>query len=191
MARGLRTRESILSAYESLIASADAPPTGAELAARADVSARSVFTHFGDMDGVLAAAARRSFEWVVATHPGISPDLPLSERLDRFVLRQTEVLERTAPIYRMLRTSRQGARRGNSPAINEVLGGIDRIRRRYIEFVFRWDLDGRSDEDREDLVEALLAASSWSTWEALRLAQFQDARRARRILARLVGSLLK
>ncbi len=191
IARGLRTRESILRAYESLIVGAAAPPTGAELAARAGVSARSVFTHFRDMDGVLAAAARRAFDWMVETHVDIPQDLPLEERLDRFARRQAEILERTAPLYRMFRAVRHGGRRESSPAVNEILSGVGQIRRRYIEFLFGRELEGRLAEDRQALMEALVLSSSWNAWEGLRLSQSLDPARAQRIMARMLTTLLR
>ncbi len=191
IARGLRTRESILRAYESLIVCAAVPPTGAELAARAGVSARSIFTHFGDMDGVLAAASRRAFDWIVETHVELPRDLPLGERVDRFTRRQAEILERSAPLYRMFRAFRHGGKRECSPAVDEILGGVDQIRRRYIEFVFGRELEGLQAEDREELMEALVVSSSWNAWEGLRLGQSLDPARATQIMTRMLTTLLR
>jgi AcrR family transcriptional regulator len=192
IARGLRTRESILRAYEGLIAEASAPPTGAELAERAGVSARSIFTHFGDMDGVLAAAARRAFDWLVATHVDVSPDLPLAERLRRFALRQAEVLERTSPLYRMLRSCRLGGRREDySPAVREILAGVDQIRRRYVAFVFGREIDAVGAAERDAVLEAFVVAASWNTWEGLRVEQRLDPARARAAMERMLWGLLR
>lgn len=190
IARGLRTRESILLAYESIIVRATVPPTGAELAARAGVSARSVFTHFGDMDSVHAAAARRAFDWVVETHSEISLDLSLDERLALFSVRQAEILERTAPLYRMFRVIRHGARRRASPPVEEILGGVDQLLRRYVEFVFGRELEGCAGSNREVLMEALVVTSSWNLWEGLRGAQSLSSARASEIMARILASLL-
>lgn len=191
IARGLRTRESILRAYESLISRATLPPTGAELAASAGVSARSVFTHFGDMDSVLAAAARRAFDWVVETQPDLPSDLMLDERLDRFTERQAEILERTAPLYRMFRAVRHGSRRQSSPPVKEILAGVDQLLRRHLQFVFERELEGRTAADRTDLMEALVVTSSWNAWEGLRLHQLLPPARASEIMARMLASLLR
>jgi AcrR family transcriptional regulator len=191
IARGLRTRESILRAYEEWVVDAPRPPTGAELAARAGVSARSIFTHFGDMDGVLAAAARRAFEWFVETHEDIPRELPVDERLRRFAARFAEVLERTAPLYRMLRSFRQGTRRAEeSPAVMEVLSGVDQLRRGYIDFVFGAELNVLPPGVRYELVEALVVASSWNTWEGLRGEQSLDMDVAQAVMTRTLRGLL-
>jgi TetR/AcrR family transcriptional regulator of autoinduction and epiphytic fitness len=191
IARGIRTRESILQAYGELIVDAAVPPTGAELAARARVSARSVFTHFNDMDGVLAAAARLAFEWVVRTHVDILPDLPLDDRLDRFVKHQAEVLERTAPLYRMLRAVRHGVRREQcSPEVSEILAGVDQIRRRWIHFVFSWEFDACPGLDCDDLLEAVMVCSSWNAWEGLRHELDLDVDRASGVMRLTLKALL-
>ena len=191
IARGLRTRESILLAYEFLIFQATVPPTGAELAERAGVSARSVFTHFGDMDSVLAAAARRAFDWLVETHVDISLDLSFDERLAGFSERMAVILERTAPLYRMFRTVRSGGRRRSSPPVKEILAGVDSLLRGYVEFVFEPELEGRTAKDRQDLMEALVVTSSWATWEGLRLNQLLGPSRAGEIMSRMIESLLR
>jgi len=190
VARGLRTREAILSAYESLITNESVPPTGTELAVHANVSPRSVFTHFGDMDGVLAGAARRAFDWIVETHVDISRELPLEQRLERFSMRQAEILERTAPLYRMFRAVRQGGRRGTSPAVNEILGGVDQIRRRYVEFLFGLEFGRMDPAEREVAMEALVVACSWHVWEGLRAGQRLEMTAATQVMTRLMASLL-
>ena len=190
IARGYRTRQSILDAYEALMIDADSPPTGAELAARAGVSARSVFTHFSDMDGVLAAVGRRAFEWVIATHVDIPVHLPLSERLDRFMARQAQLLERTAPVSLAFRMVRHGRRRGEcAPAVGEILGGVDLIRRRYLDYVFAREIDHAGSEG-PDVLEALVAGTSWNVWHALRVAQELDVERARSVMRRCLWGVL-
>ena len=190
VARGLRTRESILGAYEDLIQDAQVPPTGADLARRAGVSARSIFTHFGDMDGVLAAAARRAFDWLRAGHVDIPQDLPLDERLDRFVARQVEVLERTGPLHRMFRAVRLGTRREKcSPDVVGILAKVDALRRRYLACVFDFEIGSAS--DHAELMAALMASSSWGAWEALRVEQGLDVARARPVMRRLMAGLLR
>lgn len=191
IARGLRTREAILCAYEDLIQEAEVPPTGAELAARAGVSARSIFTHFGDMDGVLAATARRALEWLARTHVAIPSDLPLDERLDRFLERRVETLELTAPLYRMLRAFRHGGRQEkSSPDVAEILELLDLIRRRYLASVFSWEIGSTSEASEDELIEALIVATSWSTWEGLRREQALEPVAARRIMRHILRSLL-
>ena len=115
---------------------------------------------------------------------------PLGERLGHFTRRQAEILERTAPLYRMFRTVRHGGRRGSSPAVTQMLEGVDQIRRRYLAFVFERELEGRPAEDRDELMEALVVSSSWNAWEGLRLGQSLDRERAQAVMARVLTNLL-
>ena len=180
IARGIRTRCAILVAYEELITTGDGPPTGAELAERAGVSPRSVFTHFRDMDGVLAAAAGRAFEWLVATHVDIPLDLPIAERIDRYTQRQAETLERTEPLYRTVRALRRTPRREGtcSPPVRDILGSMNEIRRNYIAYLFQRELAAASEASHDDLFEALVAITSWNQWMGLRMEQNLDIDRA-------------
>jgi AcrR family transcriptional regulator len=191
IARGRRTHEAILDAYELLIATRAQPPTGAELAACAGISARSVFTHFGDMDGVLASATRRAIEWVAESHVDIPRDFPLDQRLDRFVHRQAEILERTTPLARMFRAGGHGRRSRSSSPISEILSGVDRIRRRYIEDLFGRELALRSLEERGLLLEALVGSCSWNLWEGLRSWQSLNRAEASEVMRRILASLLR
>lgn len=191
IARGQRTRESILRAYESLIVAADVPPTGAELAERAGVSARSVFTHFGDMDGVLAAAAQRALEWLAETQVDVSVQLPLGERLYRFTRRQAEILERSAPLYRMLRAVRSRGKRAGAPAVNELVSGVGRMRRDYVQSLFAREIEACPAEDRDDLLAALVVNSSWHAWEDLRFAQALDVQHAQQVMRKTLTALLR
>ena len=60
-ARGLRTRDAIVSALLELIAEGDIAPTAQRIADRARVSVRSVYQHFVDVEGLYAHGAEKMF----------------------------------------------------------------------------------------------------------------------------------
>ncbi|MFR9730738.1 TetR/AcrR family transcriptional regulator [Saccharopolyspora sp. MS10] len=85
------TRQAIIDALLSAINEGQYAPTARDVAQRAGVSERSVFTHFRDFDDLRAAAARHQRSRIRAALVPISPALPLTERVD-LVLAQREVV---------------------------------------------------------------------------------------------------
>ncbi len=91
-ARALRTRERILDALLELIDGGNPAPTAAQIAHRAKVAVRSIAQHFRTREHLLLAAAEAHLGRL---SPHAVPDVagPFAERLERFVLARTEVLE--------------------------------------------------------------------------------------------------
>ena len=106
-------------------------------------------------------------------------------------MRLTEVLERTAPLYRMFRAVRHGTKReGGSARVLEILADSDAVRRRSLRGVFEWELEGADDGD-EALFDALMAGTSWGAWESLRFEQGFGVERAQAVIRRLLSGLLR
>src|SRR5690606_37960175 len=80
-----QTRRAITEALLDLLRESGKVPTAADIATRAGVSRRSVFVHFSDLDELYVEAGQRQAERLLAAVEPISPDLPLPERIDRFV----------------------------------------------------------------------------------------------------------
>ncbi|MHB1852889.1 MAG: TetR/AcrR family transcriptional regulator, partial [Acidimicrobiales bacterium] len=102
-ARGLRTRDAIISALLDLVAAGDVAPTAQRIADRAGVSVRSVYQHFADVEGLYADAAERTYEWVRETSRDVDVALPLAKRVDLFVESRTTTLEALLPFQRAVR----------------------------------------------------------------------------------------
>ncbi len=177
IARGLRTRESVIGAFEELIREGTTP-TGAELARRAGVSCRSIFTHFGDMDGVTAEAARRALSRLLSALQPFDQTLSLEDRISAFAQRRGEQLEALSPILRVLT-----ARRPPPPALAELIAASISTTRSYIEAVFEVELATTPEPTRERLRESLVAIGSWPHWQGLREAQSLDVETAKSVLA--------
>ena len=98
--RSLRTREAIVDATIGLLEEGDLRPTAPRVAERASVSVRSVFQHFDDLETLHASVAERLVDRVAVLVLPVPPDLPLAERLDRFVHQRALLLEAVTPIRR-------------------------------------------------------------------------------------------
>jgi TetR/AcrR family transcriptional regulator of autoinduction and epiphytic fitness len=185
VARGVRTREAVVAAFEELITERGKGPTASELAKRAGVSCRSIFSHFGDMDGVMSAAARRLFDHLSDAHVPISRQLPVDERIEAFVVQRARTLDITAPFYRAVM-----AQTSPSPALSQLLNEAMELARADTMFVFRAELSGVEDGLCEDLEEAMLVVTSWHHWEGLRGVQLLSLPQASAVMRLELRGLL-
>jgi TetR/AcrR family transcriptional regulator of autoinduction and epiphytic fitness len=186
IARGVRTRESVITAFQELIADRGRAPTAADLARRADVSCRSIFTHFGDMDGVMSAAARRLLESLVDAYVPISQELPTDARIEAFLDHRVPSLEITAPFYRAVMG--QGP---PSKALSQLLSDAAKLTRASTSSAFETEIEGVAPETRADLEEAIIAVTTWLHWVALRSEQLLSVAQATAVIRLELRGLLR
>jgi AcrR family transcriptional regulator len=184
-ARANRTRRAVVDALLGLIEEGDLRPTAPRIAERAGVSLRSIFQHFNDLEALFAAAAARQLEQLSALVAPVSTDAPLTHRLDAFVAQRARVLEALTPVSRASRLQEPG-----SAALRSTRQRLLRRGRAEVAAVFAAELRRRPGADRVELLDALDAASSWQTWEALRAHQRLSTARARRVMRRTLAALL-
>lgn len=181
--RALRTRESIVDATIAQIDDGDLRPTAPRVAARAGVSVRSVFQHFADLESLHAAVAERLAERLAALVLPIGADLPLEERIERFVHQRGTLLDAVTPIRRA------AAVHGPfSPEIRARLRDGQAFLRAELERTFAPELAAAAEP--EVLLDALDAATSWAAWDTLRSGLRRDPQAARRAVARTLRALL-
>jgi AcrR family transcriptional regulator len=184
--RGERTRGAVVNAMLDLIEEGDLQPTAPRIAERAGVALRTVFHHFEDLEALFAEAAQRQMQRHLADVPLVPREAPLDQRLEMFVASRSATHEAISPVRRSALLS--------EPFSRVIAGHLSWIRargRREVERVFAKELQIRSPAARRDLVEALTAAASWSTWEALRAHQGLTRTRARRVMKRMLSALLE
>jgi AcrR family transcriptional regulator len=182
--RSLRTRTAVVDALLELIDEGDLRPPAPRIAERAGVSLRSVFQHFRDLEALFAVAADRHLERVLAMSTPLPTTGPLGERLDAFVEQRARIYEWGTRLRR--------ASLVQEPFSSQAVASRDRIlalARDELERTFAVELVEAAD-DRAELIEAIDAASSWQVWEALRSHQGLDEAAARKVLHRLLLSLL-
>jgi TetR/AcrR family transcriptional regulator, regulator of autoinduction and epiphytic fitness len=185
-ARARRTREAIVDAVLGLLDAGELRPSVEDIAARAGVSPRSVFQHFGDRETLLRAVGMRQTERVSQIVEHLPDTGPLDERLEAFVEQRARVLEFITPVRRSALL--------NEPFSEGSHAGLQAFRafkRGEAERVFAPELDGLPDAEREEVVRALGAATDWNTWEALRAHQGLSVADARAVMRRTIGALLR
>jgi TetR/AcrR family transcriptional regulator of autoinduction and epiphytic fitness len=185
-ARARRTHDAIVAAVIELLEAGDLRPTAEAIAERAGVSPRSVFQHFPERDGLIAAVAQRQAERVLALVRLLPTEGPLEARLDAFVDQRARVWEFVTPVRRSAILM--------EPFSEDVAAWLARFRvlsRAETERVFAPELEGMDGARRARVGRALAAIGEWTFWETLRAHQGlspKDARAAvREAVAALVG----
>ena len=185
-ARARRTREAIVDAVLGLLDAGDLRPSVEDIAARAGVSPRSIFQHFGDRETLLRAVGMRQTERVSQIVEHLPDTGPFDERLEAFVEQRARVLEFITPVRRSALL--------NEPFSEGSHAGLQAFRafkRAEAERVFAPELDGLPAAEREEVVRALGAVTDWNTWEALRAHQGLSVADARAVMRRTIGALLR
>lgn len=184
-ARGERNREAVIDAILSLIADGHDRPSAAEVAERADVSLRSVFRHFDDLESLHAAAVARHAEQIAPLLHLDIVDGPLHERVASLARQRARLYEAISPMRRVaLRLEKR------SESIHEGLGLTRRVLHRQLRDLFALELDPMSPVASREVLAALDAMTSWAAWDNLRSDQGLSVNRAVAVVERTVSALL-
>ena len=183
-ARAQRTRAAIVDAHLALLASGDLKPTGERIADAAGVSLRTLWTSFKDMETLFAAAGERLIERELAVYKPIDAGLPLAARVTAFCAQRATMLEILAPAARaaVIREPFSAALRHNRAV---ELGRVAA----ELSTLFAAELDVAGD-GRDELLDALMAASTFAAWSVLRDQLNLDVDAARGVMVRTVTALL-
>ena len=179
--RGIRNRERIVDALIALVRAGNVRPSAEEIAAASGTGTRTVFRQFTDMEGLFAevqARLQREMVPLIDTTPIAGP---LRERARTLVERRALVFERVGPFRRSA-----AANRRDSAVIRRGHRALDDFHRRQLEATFDDRLRGAA----EELIEALDAVTSFTTWDRLRQAQRLTRARAVEVMMQAVLALL-
>ncbi|MEW2427100.1 TetR/AcrR family transcriptional regulator [Micromonospora sp. NPDC050795] len=183
-ARAERTRAAIVEAHLALISEGDLRPTGERISERAGISLRTLWTNFKDMETLFEASGAEVLRQQDAAHRPISPGLPLAKRVDAYCRQRARLLQLIAPSAR--------AAQMREPVSEQLhrnrLKHIERVRDE-VEELFAVEL-AEAGAGREQLLNALVAASTWQAWSMLRYGLGLGVDQARAVMARTVGALL-
>lgn len=184
-ARSRRTRAAIVDAFVALLADGDLRPTAARIAERAGISVRALWTHFGELDELAAAAAAEVLARQDASFTPVDPLLPLGPRVAAFCRQRARLLESVGPYARASQLQE---------AFSPQLRAYHRL---HVERVvaecrtlFADVLRQRSTAETEALLAALAATCTWGAWATLRDDLGLSPARARSVLQRSVTALL-
>lgn len=164
--RATRTREAVVDALLALLDQGNMRPTAREVADKANVSLRSVYVHFDDVEALFLAAAVRHRSRVEEVLGELVVNGTFEERLQAFVERRARILEISPNVRRA----------GNlqepfSPAIHEALTTVRGLLRGAIEAVFAPELEAAEPAVQRFQRSAVLIAVSSAAWDDMRLRQ--------------------
>jgi TetR/AcrR family transcriptional regulator of autoinduction and epiphytic fitness len=174
-ARTIRTRAAIAEALNALIHEGNSAPTVAEVAARANVAVRTVFHHFGDMEGLYADVIRRNELMIASYFVALDPATSLDVRVRQLVFQQCALYERLAPLRRAMRARLDVC---DSPAIRSSIRRLHLALSQHAGRTFAVELKDRA--DRFGSLERIAALTSYELWDHLVRVQRLSASKVRR-----------
>lgn len=159
--RAAETRRKIIEAAKVMIAETSVAPTVVGVARRADVSVRSVFQHFHDVESLFVTVMDSiRADLVVPEMPSASR--PLSARIESIVAAFTEMFDKVVP----LRVA--AGQFVDHPALLERSQTARNELREATFEVFAPEFAALSDQEREQLADAIGSALSLDAWIVLR-----------------------
>ena len=179
--RGERNRQAVVDAFLALVQEGDVAPTAQAVAARAGLSARSVFHHFQDMESLLASAAEAHVRQYLPLVERLPRSGPFAQRLDAFVAQRSRLAEKVLPVYR----AASRAEPVSELVMERMTWATQRLRKEIAE-VFAPELAGAN----PDVIEAVDALCSIETWIRWRIRQQLSVARSKRVLASGLTKLL-
>jgi AcrR family transcriptional regulator len=182
--RRARNREAVVEAILGLLDEGVAQPTAQDVATRSGVSIRSIFRLFEDMEALHWAAIERQTQRLGELLVDLPTDGPLADRIAAVTANRAEVFESISPVRRLANRLAPTSR-----PISGELSRLGRFLRTQLVTTFAPELRRRG--AHELLLDALDAATSWDTWERLRVRQHLSTDEARRTVALTVTALLR
>lgn len=157
-----RNRDAVVTALLELYREGDPTPRAEEVAARAGISPRSLFRYFDDVEAMVRAAIERQQQHIAPLYDLDAPaELPLGERIDRFVAARMRLLEGMGEVGRVARTLAP-----RQPLILAELAAVRRRLRHQIAEVFAAELEALPSAERR---RVLATADVITSWEARHL----------------------
>ena len=183
-ARAMRTRRAVVDAFLALLGEGDLRPSGERIAERAGVSLRALWANFTDLETLYAAAGQRQLErqWEMARR--IDPVLPLDRRVEALCRQRAQILEFLAPVARAAQL-----REPFSPQLRANRFRQYEVAKEELAELFATELSAAG-PNAVELLHALVGATTWPAWSALRDDLQLSAAAARQVMARTVRALL-
>lgn len=185
--RSRRTRAAIVAAHLAMLDEGQLRPTAQQIAERCEVSVRTLWIHFADMDGLFEATAQTVLEAQRAAHHPISPELALDQRIDKFCRQRARLLEQLSPY-----AGASQLREPVSPMLQRYRAQHVRGVAHEIETLFAGELEqaAAGGRDHQELVHALAVSTTWGSWNVLRQHLGLGVVRARKVMHLSVSALL-
>ena len=125
-------RDAVVEALLDLYREGRLAPSTEEIAARAGISARSLFRYFDDADAMVRTAIARQQERLAPLYEhDASPEQPVGERIERFVVARAHLLAEMGDVGRLAR-----ARSIEQPLLAVELSRIRSVLRTQVAELF-------------------------------------------------------
>jgi AcrR family transcriptional regulator len=159
--RAAETRRKVIEAAKAMIAETSVAPTVVGVARRADVSVRSVFQHFGDVESLFVTVVDSIGNNLVVP-PNTPETLPLAARIDSFT-------RNTALLYDQIVPLRVAAGQFvNHPGLIERGLLMQNGLRDHALRIFEHEFAMLAETEKEGLADAIGVALSLDAWVVLR-----------------------
>ncbi len=162
--RAAETRRKIIAAAKAMIDETSEAPTGVGVARRADVSVRSVFQHFKDVQSLFVTVVDSIGQGLVVPAPG-PRDSALTARVDEVVTGLGRLFDQIVP----LRVA-AGQFVGHPALVERAMVLRQQVREATAD-VFRGEFSTLGPEATEALADAIGAALSLDAWVVMRRQQ--------------------
>ena len=159
--RAAATRAKIIEAAKAIIEETSEAPTVVGVARRADVSVRSVFQHFGDVQSLFVTVVDSIGEGITVIRPQLA-NHPLDVRIDALIQAFVQVFDKIVP----MRVA-AGQFVGHPALLERGLVLRQQLRDATIE-IFAPEMAHLDATAREQLIDAIGAALSLDAWIVLR-----------------------
>jgi AcrR family transcriptional regulator len=166
-----------------MIAETSTAPTVVAVAKRADVSVRSVFQHFGDVESLFVTVVD-SVRGDIVVPPPTSSNRPLSDRIASVVDNLAQLFDKIVP----LRVA--AGQFVNHPALTERGMAAKNLLRQSTFEAFAPEFAALDEPAREELADAIGAALSLEAWIVLRRRDGLSFERATAVWRRTLTALL-
>ena len=159
--RRKRNRDAVIEALISLIREGDLEPTVGKIADRAEVSHRSIFRYFDDLNDLARTAVDTAFrnEWSSSVLADIGEGT-LAHRVDRIVGAQLRTLARTHGLGRVAR-----ARAIAIPEIDRGLATINEFRVDQVRRQFGPELEAMDEHKRHAITTAIALEIGFDSYD--------------------------
>jgi len=181
--RAVETRRKVIAAAKAMIAETSTAPTVVAVAKRADVSVRSVFQHFGDVESLFVTVVDAIRQEIVVP-PVDTSDRPLATRVATMVRNLAEIFDKVVP----LRVA-AGQFAGHPALVERGLVARQELRTATFE-AFEPEFRVLDERAREELADAIGAALSLDAWVVLRRRDGLSAERAMAVWRLTLTALL-
>jgi AcrR family transcriptional regulator len=182
--RAERTRDAIVEALQALLGEGHLKVSARQIAERAGVSLRALWTNFKDMETLYAAGNERLLAAMRAEYRPIRADLPLRARVEAFCRQRARMLEIIAPSARAAHLTQP-----YSPQLQRNRAVQIGLVRDEISTLFESELDAAG-SGRERLRNAVLVATTFNAWQMARDELGLDVEEAAGMMIQTVTALL-